>query len=246
MEIDSDQTAALIAKLDHDDKPTIRAAVDALILLAAGSSELCSVLNRRLAEAGHKHYWPVAYVLGNLPQPSRAVITGLLDALDHREPDIRWAVSLLLARIAKDNPDLINLLIQLCATGSDNQKRMALYCLRDLALSDTASLTALLAALRDHEPTVRVAAAICLKARPDIDDAGKNILMQAYSNDAESRVRHAAAIALANLGSPAAEFLIALKKNSESKNKQTKKAAVAALELLKKRRSAPSGSASDR
>lgn len=246
MDIDSDQTAALIAKLDHDDKPTIRAAVDALILLAAASPELCSVLNRRLAEAGHKHYWPVAYVLGNLPQPSRAVITGLLDALDHREPDIRWAVSLLLARIAKDNPDLINLLIQLCATGSDNQKRMALYCLRDLALSDTASLTALLAALRDHEPTVRVAAAICLKARPDIDDAGKNILMQAYSNDAESRVRHAAAIALANLGSPAAEFLIALKKNSESENEQTKKAAVAALELLKKRRSAPSGSASDR
>jgi HEAT repeat protein len=123
---------------------------------------------------------------------------------------------------------------------------MALYCLRDLALSDTASLTALLAALRDHEPTVRVAAAICLKARPDIDDAGKNILLQAYSNDAESRVRHAAAIALANLGSPAAEFLIALRKNSESENEQTKKAAVAALDLLEKRRSAPSGSASDR
>jgi hypothetical protein len=82
MEIDSDQTAALIAKLDHDDKPTIRAAVDALILLAAGSPELCSALNRRLAEAGHKHYWPVAYVLGNLPQPSRAVITGLLDAFN--------------------------------------------------------------------------------------------------------------------------------------------------------------------
>lgn len=245
MEIDSD-TAALIAKLDHNDKPTIRAAVDALIPLAAGSPELCGILNRRLAEAGHKQYWPVAYILGNLPQPSRAVIAGLLEALDHREPDIRWAISLLLARIAKDNPALINLLIQLCATGSDNQKRMALYCLRDLTLSDSASLMALLAALRDHEPTVRVAAAICLKARPDIDDAGKEILLQAYSNDGESRVRHAAAIALANLGSPTAEFLIALKKNSASENEQTKKAAVAALELLEKRRSAPSGSASDR
>jgi HEAT repeat protein len=246
MEIDSDQTAALIAKLDHDDKPTIRAAVDALILLAAGSSELCSILNRRLAEAGHKQYWPVAYVLGNLPQPSHAVITRLLDALDHCEPDIRWAISLLLARIAKDNPDLISSLIQLCARGSANQKRMALYCLRDLTLSDTVSLTALLAALGDDEPTVRVAAAICLKARSDMDDAGKNILLQAYSNDAESRVRHAAAIALANLGSPAPEFLIALGKNSESENEQTKKAALAALDLLEKRRSAPSGSASDR
>jgi HEAT repeat protein len=246
MEMDKDPTAALIAELDHNDKPTIRAAVDALIPLAAGSPELRGVLNRRLAEAGHKQYWPVAYVLGNLPQPSHAVITRLLGALDHREPDIRWAISLLLARIAKDNPDLINLLIQLCATGSDNQKRMALYCLRDLTLSDTVSLTALLAALGDDEPTVRVAAAICLKARPDMDDAGKNILLQAYSNDAESRVRHAAAIALANLGSPAPEFLIALGKNSESENEQTKKAALAALDLLEKRRSAPSGSTSDR
>jgi HEAT repeat protein len=115
-----------------------------------------------------------------------------------------------------------------------------------LTLSDTVSLTALLAALGDDEPTVRVAAAICLKARSDMDDAGKNILLQAYSNDAESRVRHAAAIALANLGSPAPEFLIALGKNSESENEQTKKAALAALDLLEKRRSAPSGSASDR
>jgi HEAT repeat protein len=246
MEIDNDQTAALIADLDQADKPTIRAAVDALIQRAANSLQVRDLLNRRLTEAGHRHYWPVAYILGNLPQPSRQVITSLLDALDHREPDIRWAISLVVARIAKEHPDLINLLIQLCATGSDNQKRMALYCLRDLTLSDTASLTALLAALGDNEPTVRVAAAICLKARPDIDDAGKNILLQAYSNDAESRVRHVAAIALANLGSPAVEFLIALRKNSESENEQTKKAAVAALELLKKRRSAPSGSASDR
>lgn len=246
MEIDNDQTAALIAKLDHNDKPAIRAAVDAILPLAAGSPELCGILNRRLAEPGHKQYWPVAYILGNLPQPSRAVITGLLDALDHREPDIRWAISLLLARIAKDNPDLIDLLIELCAMGSDNQKRMALYCLRDLTLSDTASLTALLAALRDHEPTVRVAAAICLKARPDLNDAGKNLLLQAYSNDVESRVRHAAAIALANLGAPAPEFVIALRKNSESENQQTKKAAIAALDLLEKRRSAPSGSASNR
>ena len=69
---------------------------------------------------------------------------------------------------------------------------------------------------------------------------------ETYSSDAESRVRHAAAIALANLGSPAVEFVTALKKNSESENQQTKKAAVAALELLEKIRSAPAGSASDR
>ena len=106
MEIDKDQTAALVADLDHQDKPTIRAAVDALIPLAAHSPQICDLLNRRLIEDGHKNYWPVAYVLGNLPQPSRAAITHLLDALDHREPDIRWAIALLLVGIAKQNTEL--------------------------------------------------------------------------------------------------------------------------------------------
>jgi HEAT repeat protein len=123
---------------------------------------------------------------------------------------------------------------------------MALYCLRDLALSDSTSLAALLAALHANEATVRVAAAICLKTRPDIDDAGKDLLLRVYAQDAELKVRYAAAIALASLGAPAPEFVMVLRNNSESENQQTKKAAMAALALLEKRRPAPSGSASDR
>lgn len=246
MESDDRQIAALIAALDQQDKPTIRAAVDSLIRRAADSSQLRDALDRRLTEAGHRNYWPVAYVLGNLPNPSRAVITGLLEVLDHRDPDIRWAIALLLVRIAKGNPEVIDSLIQLCAHGSGNQKRMALYVIRDLALSDSASLTALLSALHDTEATVRVAAAICLKERQDVDDAGKNLLLGLYLNDGELKVRHAVAITLAKLGAPTAAFVLALKENSTSENEPTKKAALAALALLEKRRSAPSGSASDR
>jgi len=242
------QTAALLAALDLQDKPTIRAAVDQLIGLAAKSPRLRETLDQRLAKTGQPNSWPVAYVLGNLPNPSRAAIAALLEALDHRDPDIRWAIALLLVRIAKEREDLalMNSLLQLCAAGTDNQKRMALYVIRDLALADAASLAALLAALRDAEPTVRVAAAICLKPRSDVDDAGKALLLELYLHDAEPRVRHAVAITLAALGAPAADFLLALKKNSASENEQTKKAAIAALELLRKRRSAPGGSASDR
>ena len=248
MEADDWQTTALITNLDQHDKPIIRAAVDSLIQRAADSPQLRDTLNQRLTEAGHQNYWPVAYILGNLPNPSSAAIAGLLEALDHRDPDIRWAIALLLVRIAKQNKNLavINPLIQLCTAGSDNQKRMALYAIRDLSLSDTASLTALLAALHDSEPTVRVAAAICLKPRQDVDDAGKNLLLGLYLNDVELKVRHAVAITLAALGAPAADFVLALKENTRSENEQTRKAAIAALELLEKRRSAPAGSASDR
>jgi HEAT repeat protein len=104
----------------------------------------------------------------------------------------------------------------------------------------------LLGALRDTDPTVRVAAAICLKLRPDLNDAGKATLLQVYLKDTELKVRNTAAVALANLGTPAPEFLIALQKASESDNDQVRKAAITALELLEKRRSASSGSSRDR
>ncbi len=132
-------------------------------------------------------------------------------------------------------------LIDLSATGTANQKRMALYCIRDLVLSDAASLAASVNALSDVDPTVRVAAAICLKPRADLKDDGRNLLLKVYLEDPDLRVRNAAAIVLANLGSPSEEFLIALRAASESKNGQTRKTAVAALDLLEKRRSAPAG-----
>jgi HEAT repeat protein len=243
---DDVQIAKLIADLDHPDKPTIRAAVDALISLATGSPDFQQIIHQRLSEIGHRNYWPAAYVLGHLPYPSAVVIQKLIEALDHREPDIRWAIALLLVRIAKTNGELTNLLIDLCTTGTANQKRMALYSIRDLALSDTKSLAALLEALRDADPSVRVSAAICLKPRPDLNDTGRAALLQVYLKDTELKVRNTAAIALANLGSPAPEFLLALRKASESDNDQVRKAAVAALELLEKRRSASSGSSRDR
>jgi HEAT repeat protein len=243
---DEVQIATLIADLDHPDKPTIRAAVDALISLATGLPAFQQILHQRLTESGHKNYWPAAYVLGHLPSPSPVVIQNLIEALDHREPDIRWAIALLLVRIAKTDGNLTNLLVDLCGTGTATQKRMALYCIRDLALSDSASLAALLKALRDSDPTVRVSAAICLKLRRDLNDEGKATLLQVYLEDRELKVRNTAAIALANLGSPAPEFLLALRKASESDNDQVRKAAVAALELLEKRRSASSGSLRDR
>jgi len=238
----ADKIAALITDLEQSDKPKIRTAVDALIPLAADSAELRTTLIAALNDPQRKNHWPVAYVLGHLPQPAGAVVRTLLDGLDHREPDIRWAIALLLVRMAKAEGNLVELLIGLCATGTSNQKRMAVYCIRDLHLTDSLSLLALINALRDADPSVRVAAVTSLKSRADIDVSGRNRLVQVFSNDPEPRVRNATAITLAQMGSPSEEFLRALKKAGESENAQIKKAAFAALALLEKRRSAPSGS----
>jgi HEAT repeat protein len=247
MEPDESQTAALLADLLHPDKPILRAAVDRLITLAGESPGLRDLLYRRLAETDRPQRWPIAYVLAHLPQPSAAALQTLLDGLDHPEADIRWAIGLLLGRIAGENKDgaIIPSLTRLCAGGSANQRRMALYVIRDLALTDPASLAALLRALQDAEPTVRVAAAICLKLRSDIDEAGKHRLLEVYLNDGDARVRHATAMTLASLGVPPPNFETALLRNCESEDVQTKKAARAALALLEKRRSASGNRAND-
>ena len=240
------EIAALIADLDHHDKPTIRAAVDALVPLAGQSADLRALLLERLTQPEKKNYWPAAYILGQLPSPNDTVVRVLLDTLDHQEPDIRWAVALLLVRLARNDDTQIDRLIELSANGTANQKRMALYCIRDLSLNDAASLAALLQGLCDANPTVRVAAAICLKHRADLKDNDKSLLLKTYLEDADSRARNAAAIVLADLGSPSEEFVVALREASESDNRERRKTADAALELLRKRRSASSDSQSSR
>lgn len=234
MTTDPREIADLIAALDHPDKPTIRAAVDKLIALAASSEETRQALDRRIAEADHRNYWPVAYVLGHQPFPSALVIRTLLDALDHREPDIRWANGLLLVRIAREQSAVMPLLIELSGSGSANQKRMALYCLRDLALDDAFSRGAMLQALADPEPTVRVAAVTSLKVRTDVDAAVRQKLLTVYLQDSDDRVRNVVAVTLASLGTPAEEFTRALNEASVSGNGQIKKSADAALKILQK------------
>jgi len=236
--METDRLAALIADLDHPDKPTLRAAVDQLIGLARESAKVRTALDRRLHESGHRNHWPVAYILGHLPNPSGAAIRNLLDTLDHHEPDIRWACSLLLAGIAQTEPAVIESLIELCRSGTTNQKRMALYCLRDLALNDSTSLQSILTSLSDSDTAVRVAAATSLKNRTDDADRVRDALLQCYLLDEDIKVRNAAAVTLAHFGSPSEEFLTALRQAARGDDRQAKKAAVVALGLLEKRRPA--------
>jgi HEAT repeat protein len=87
---------------------------------------------------------------------------------------------------------------------------------------------------------------IALKQRTDVDAKAKDRLLEVYLKDNDARVRNAAVITLASLGAPSEGFLTAVKQNSASNDAQTRKAANAALELLKKRRSASIGSQSSR
>jgi HEAT repeat protein len=237
---DEEKIAALIAGLDHPEKTKIRAAADALIALSPCTPGLRARLERLLGEGQPRNRWAFAYVLGQLPQPSGTAVRALLEGLDHREPDIRWAIALLLTRLAKTEAAIINLLLELCRSGTANQKRMSIYCIRDLQLSDGASLQALLAATSDARAAIRVAAATSLKNRGDLGASGRKRLLDLFLTDEDVKVRNAAAITLAQLGSPAMDFIAALQAAAGSENAALRKAAAAALSLLEGKRPASS------
>jgi HEAT repeat protein len=236
------QVGALIADLERTEKPIVRAAVNALISLAQASVEVRDTLHQRLGEPQVKNPWAIAYVLAHLPQPSDDVTQRLLEGLGHPDPDIRWAIGLLLVQLANRDEEITRQLLRLCATGNALQRRMAIYCLRDLNLHDAASTQVFLLALRDPDALVRIAAAAALKKKTHLDLGAKDILLTVFLEDPDNRVRSVAAVTLAQIGEPSERFLRALNLAKSSENEQIRRAANAALFLLENTRAAPSGS----
>ena len=235
MEEESERIASLIQSLSHPDKKVTRDAADALISIAPDFPQLAEQLNRLIAETPAQSRWPIAYVLGHISPASPLCLPVLKETLGSKDPDIRWAASLLLVRLGKSNRRIVELLLDLLKSGTSTQRRMAAYCLRDLDLKDMPSLKTLIESLRDPDPLVRVATVASVKIRTDIGKDGLDCLLDLFLRDPDPRVRHITALALAQLGAPSREIRRALEEASQSGDPQLKKAAGAALNLLQKK-----------
>lgn len=235
MKDDPEKISALLDSLNQSDKSAIRAAVDSLIPIVSSSPEVRDSLHQLLMDPSRKNRWPIAYILAHLPNPPEACHKVLLETLDSQDPDIRWAVALLLVRLAKNDHAIESRLLGLLKSGTSNQRRMAVYCIRDMELKDGSSLQALLKTLQDSDPLVRVAAVTSLRMRHDVNKDGLDSILHLFLEDPDSRVRYSAALTLAGLGAPTQKIRAALEEASRSKDPQLKKAATAALTLLKKR-----------
>jgi HEAT repeat protein len=224
----------LLDDLDGSDKRKIRSAVDALIALARDSAAIRETLQEHLTDRAGMQRWPVAYILASAHVPSGEILEVLLNTLDTADSDIRWAVLLLLVQLGRTDARIPTLVVQLAEAGRPTQRRMALYCLRDLRLEDEIALPAFVKGLKDPEPLVRVAAMIGLKPRPAVSDVVRRQLLDAFLKDPDSRVRSTAAVVMAQLKLVSEEFSAGLEAASRSEDPQIKKAAVAALSILQK------------
>jgi HEAT repeat protein len=239
MEELSEEIASLIEALNHSDKRMIRRAADGLISMAPQFPQLAQRLDQLLGARGSENRWPIAYVLAHISCPSSLCLEVLKETLNSKDPDIRWAISLLLVRLAKNDKAIVAIFFDLLKTGTPTQRRMAVYGLRDLNLRDSASLQMLVGSLEDPDPLVRVAIVTSLKSRAGMSKDYLDRLLRLFLQDPDSRVRHTLALTLAELGSTSDEIHSALANASRTDDPHLKKAALAALNLLKKKAHPP-------
>ena len=186
----------LLEALQDTDKAVVRRAAEGLVALAADVPEVAGVLEERLRTAPG---WPVAYVLGQITRPSAPCLEVLAWGLGSGDQDLRWATQLLLTGLGKRYPEVAARLEGLLSGGSATQRRMAVYCLRDIAADAAALPAAFLEAVRDPEPLVRVAAVTSMAKAPEVGAEALEALRKAAADDADARVRNAAAFAVKKL-----------------------------------------------
>ena len=186
----------LLDALEETDKATIRRAVEGLVALAAGEPGVARALAERLRAAPR---WPVAYALGQIARPSGLCLEVLAGGLGSGDQDLRWATQLLLTDLGKRYPEVRTRLEGLLRDGSATQRRMTVYCLRDIGAAGLGLPAVFLEAMRDPEPLVRVAVVTSLAKASTVSAEALDGLRSAAADDADVRVRNAAAFAVGRL-----------------------------------------------
>lgn len=182
----------LLDELQNGDRSVVRRAVDALVAMAPGEPGMAACLESRLKDQGTRWRWPVAYTLGRLADASEDCLAVLGDGLGSDDQDVRWATQRLLTELGGRQNTARERLVSLLRSGSPTQRRMAVYCLRDVGLSDNRIAGEVVEACQDPEPLVRVAAVTSLARCLSLPRQSVPTLRRLAEADADLRVRNAA------------------------------------------------------
>lgn len=221
----------LVDALGAARKPVQRRAGGVLATLAAEAPELVARLEATLADASLRRRWGAAWTLGRLGPPPAACLPVLVEAMAEADGDLRWAAATLVVAM-RETPGLEQRLHALAKDGNAPQRKMALYCLRDLA-APSATLDALAAAaLADPESTVRLAA-MALAARLPSDRTAVAARIAARLDDADAGVCRAAAAVLGRFGERTPPVVAALTRAAGRDDPVLARAATGALAALR-------------
>src|SRR5713101_7766830 len=122
--------------LGHSRKTVQRAAAAQLVRFARTQPEIVATLIQTLTDSDPRMRWTAAFALSQIDLSAPSPLPVLIENLGHEESDLRWAAATAILRLAKQHPRVIKELLHLAGTGNAVQRRMALYCLRDLEQRD--------------------------------------------------------------------------------------------------------------
>jgi HEAT repeat protein len=195
----SDERDRAFAELGHARKAVQRPAAERLAAAAREDAAIRAALATRLASSDSRERWGAAYALAHVEPAPRDAMPVLLDALASSDGDVRWAAARLVVRAIRHEPELAALVPPLVGAASPLQRKMALYCLRDLAAAVAVDGTGIAPALGDVDPAVRMAAmAAALVVLPRTADLAERIAT--LLDDGEPGVRRVAALTVGQLG----------------------------------------------
>jgi HEAT repeat protein len=219
----------LIRALGHPTKRARRQAAEALGEAGSRDAAIRARLEAELAVGDPERRWTVAYALFLAGDRSERLWPVLSQALGSDDGDLRWAASRLV--VALDLPDLTERLLAALAAGPVEQRKMALYCLREHGERTAAVDAAVVAALADPESGIRLAAMSALVVVAAEREAAARALVHRLQ-DRDPGVRRAAAAALGRLGMATPDVTRALEAAAEAGDEPLERAARGALERL--------------
>ena len=229
---DASELALLLDALGAPRKAAQRRAAEALAALAHGGQDVRALLERGLGDDSTRRRWGAAYacsLVGAMPPRCVAV---LLEALGSDDGDVRWAAATIIRSLPPD-PTIVTDLRTLTRAPGPLQRKMALYCLRDLAVRGEGLEAEVMASLHDHDPAVRLAALSAVAVLAE-DRLAAARAVAARLDDPDAGVRRAAAATLGRLGATEPHAVQALRRALDAGDPALARAASRSLEMLGK------------
>jgi HEAT repeat protein len=225
-----EELEALAECLGHARKAVQRPAAETFAALDAAGVDVGPILERSLESADPRRRWGAAFALSLLGEPPARTLPVLLEALGVDDGDVRWAAASIVLRM-HHRADLVAAMTGLLTRGSATQRKMALYCLRQLDVRSASVEGAVASALGDTAWDVRLAA-ISVLPHVALDRAAAATRLVAELSAPDARFRRAAAAALGTLGHRAEPVVAALRVAAADADTSLRKAAEGALGRL--------------
>lgn len=226
---------ALLRSLGAERKAVARRAVDALARMAQYDARIVARLRDALGSEDRRTRWGAAYTLGMVDGAlDLRALPSLLEALSSDDGDIRWAAAELVVRMGRANHDLVvSALIAAARDGDLNPRKMALYCLRDLAVGGDEILDLAENCCAESHILIKLAALSLISRLSEPGDRAASLVRRLLEADPDAGVRRSAAVALGHIGNRSDAVFAALRKAAVSDDDLfLKRSAQRALERL--------------